>query len=300
MSRPAATNQLPWWRGWGVLLLLPVVVFVGSLDGWPRWAFMWTLSGAIYFGCKWLTWRRANTSNTSWWKQAGYLLAWPGMNAAAFFNDANHTTSPSCTRGEWLAAIFKTSVGLALFFGGVRLIPAESPYLTSWVGMVGLIMALHFGVFHLLSCAWRTAGVDAPPLMNRPLLPNNISDFWGRRWNVAFRDLTNRFIFRPLVTRCGPLTALFLGFLASGLIHDLVISVPAGGGYGGPTLFFVLQAFAISVSRSKIGKQLGLKTGWRGWLFAVTTLLGPVELLFHRPFALEIILPFLKAVGAVS
>lgn len=135
--------------------------------------------------------------------------------------------------------------------------------------------------------------------MKGPLLTNNISEFWGRRWNIAFRDLTNRFLFRPLVSQCSPRQALTLGFLASGLIHDLVISVPAGGGYGGPTLFFVLQSLAISISRSKLGKRLGLKNGWRGWLFAAFALLTPVGLLFHRPFVLEIILPFMKAIGAV-
>jgi hypothetical protein len=47
---------------------------------WPRWAIMWTLAIGIYGACKFITWRAAPT-RAPWWKHAGYLLAWPGMDA---------------------------------------------------------------------------------------------------------------------------------------------------------------------------------------------------------------------------
>src|SRR3954470_5701714 len=123
--------------------------------------------------------------------------------------------------------------------------------------MVGIILVLHFGSFHLLSCAWRSAGVQARPLMNRPLASIGVAEFWGRRWNTAFRDLTHRFLFRPLTARLGPRAGLAAGFVFSGLIHELAISVPAGAGYGGPTLFFCLQVPAILFERSRPGRALG-------------------------------------------
>ena len=59
------------------------------------------------------------------------------------------------------------------------------------------------------------------------------------------------------------------------VVHDLVISVPAGGGYGGPTLFFALQGVAVLVERSPLGRRVGLGRGWRGWLFTMLVLLAP-------------------------
>ena len=87
--------------------------------------------------------------------------------------------------------------------------PGSLPYVAGWVGMVGIVLTLHFGLFHLLSCAWRSAGVEARPLMNDPLASQSVSEFWGRRWNTAFRDLAHRFLFRPLSARLGPRWGLF-------------------------------------------------------------------------------------------
>jgi hypothetical protein len=75
--------------------------------------------------------------------------------------------------------------------------------------------------------------------------------------------------------------------------------VPAGGGYGGPTLFFLLQWAAILIERSRGGRKAGLSDGWRGWLFTTVVLLAPAPLLFHWPFVTGIVVPFLQALGAV-
>jgi len=94
-------------------------------------------------------------------------------------------------------------------------------------------------------------------------------------------------------------TAGFSVFVISGLIHDLVISLPARGGYGLPTLYFLLQGVGVSIERSRTGKRLGLGHKVRAWVFMVVFLAAPVWWLFHPWFVLRVILPFMQAIHAL-
>lgn len=292
-------SPLDWWRGWGPVVVLPCTVLALFPAAWPRWAFMWTLALVIYAGCKWLTWRRTPVPTAPLWKHAGYLFAWPGMDAAAFLATPPSASVSPPRRAEWCFALAKFAGGILLVWSVARLVPRAYMQLAGWVGMIGIVMTLHFGLFHLLLCAWRTIGVDARPLMNWPLASRNIGQFWGVRWNTAFRDLTYRFLFRPLLPRLGAPGALLLGFLVSGLIHDLVISVPAGGGYGGPTLYFFVQGCAILVSRPARSRRVDLHSGFMGWAFAILALAVLLPLLFHAAFVCRVVVPFLEFIGAI-
>ena len=212
-----------------------------SPSDWPRWVLMWTMAAAIYAACKWLTWQHVASSPRPVWRHVAFLLGWPGMDAASFLGGQPAAGCLHCRWSEWFAATGKLTFGIVLLFVLARLIPSQNPYAVGWIGMIGIVLILHFGAFHLLSCLWRRVGLPAQPLMNRPLASTSLSEFWGRRWNTAFRDLTHRFLFRPCASWFGPRWGIAVGFLCSGAIHDLVISVPAQGGYGGPTAFFAIQ-----------------------------------------------------------
>src|SRR5439155_16944520 len=139
-----------------------------------------------------------------------------------------------------------------------RIALPSSPLVAGWLGMVGLIFLLHFGAFQLLSLGWRTAGVDAAPVMRNPLRSHSLAEFWGRRWNTAFHDLAARFTFRPLLPRVGIAGATLVVFFVSGLIHELVISIPAHGGYGLPTGYFMVQGLGVAGERKQVGRRIGL------------------------------------------
>jgi hypothetical protein len=262
-----------------------------GLELWPRWAVTWLLALLIFSVCKWLTWWRTCIPDISCWRHVGYFLAWPGLDAPAFLDPRR--VSPRPSSGEWCLAICNLSLGLALVLIGRHLVADK--HLRGWTGMVGIVLVLHFGLFHLLSCVWRQAGVEARPLMNWPILSLSVSEFWSKRWNTAFRDLTHRFLFRPLSGRLGPRAAVLVGFAVSGVIHDLVISVPAGAGYGGPTVFFLLQGVAVLSERSSPGRTIGLGRGLSGQLFTAAVLLVPVSILFPPAFVVDVVVPFLEA-----
>ncbi|WP_442481756.1 MBOAT family protein [Aeoliella sp. SH292] len=293
----AASTDIAPLRGWWPLLLLPPVVWFAVPGDWPRWALMWALAVTLFACLKWLTWRRTPAPGATPLRHLAFLVAWPGLDARAFL------TAPSSevqrpTVGEWLFAAAKFLFGGILFFTAHHLLPATSTLLLGWAGMVGLVFLLHFGSFHLLSCFWRSQGVKADPLMDWPILSTGISDFWGRRWNTAFRDLAHRFLFRPFTRWVGPRWGILAGFVFSGVVHDIVISLPAGGGYGLPTLYFLLQPVGMFSERSTIGKRLGLGRGWRGRMFAALVIALPAPLLFHAYFVNNIIYPFMQALGA--
>lgn len=246
----------------------------------------------IFFVCKWLTWSRRSCRNTSGWKAIAYWLFWPGMDADAFLD--SRVPALRVSNLEWLLAVAKFMTGLMLMVVATNGSPTGSPVWNGWLGMVGIVMVLHFGLFHLLSCTWRSIGIAARPLMRVPFVSSSLAEFWGRRWNTAFRDLTYHFLYRPLAARLGTRIAMMLGFLLSGFIHELAITVPARGGYGGPTLFFLIQGCGLWLERSERGKCFGLSVGWTGWIFTLVCLSVPLPLLFPPPFVCQVILPFLQ------
>lgn len=219
------------------------------------------------------------------------------MDVKAFLDVSRQPVAP--TIRAWLFAAAKTALGLAMILGIAGRVPAEYPLLAGWIVMFGLIFTLHFGLFHLLALAWQRNGIDAVPLMRNPAMSTSLADFWSARWNLAFRDLSHTYLFRPLRRSLGLAGTTAVTFLISGLVHDLVISVPAGAGYGGPTVFFLIQAAGLLFERSVVGRRIGLGRGVTGWLFTLIITIGPVFWLFHPAFVLRVIIPMANAVGAV-
>ncbi len=296
-SQPIAAIRLPRSIGWLPLLVLPLCA-AATRTLLPPWAFMWTLALAIYAACKWLTWWRVrNRAAHPPWRSSAYLLAWPGMDAETFL-DTNVRVPPPRLRA-WFIAGLETSLGAVLLWGAARSVPASHPLLRGWTGMLGAIFLLHFGIFQVLALFWQTCGVDAPAIMAAPLRSTSLSEFWGKRWNLGFHQLAHDGIFAPLHRRLGTFIAGWLVFAVSGLVHDLLISIPARAGYGLPTAYFLLQGAGVALERTAFGKKLGLRRGWRGWLFMAACTAGPAFLLFHPAFVTRVIVPFMKAIRAL-
>jgi alginate O-acetyltransferase complex protein AlgI len=286
------------WPGWVPLAVLPAMAWFAAASR-PGWVLMWALAAAVFAGCKWWTWFEARPSAgcASAARNLGYLLAWPGMDAAAFLANSPSERPARPAARQWAAAAAKTAFGAGLLWGGAG--QFADPIAAGWCGLLGLIFVLHFGLFHLLALGWQRAGVRALPLMDNPLLARSLSEFWGKRWNSGFRQLSFEFVFQPSLSRLGRGGATLLAFAVSGLLHDVVISAPARGGYGLPTAYFLLQGCGVLVERSALGARLGVRRGWCGWAFAALLTAGPAYWLFHPPFVARVALPFLEAIHAL-
>jgi alginate O-acetyltransferase complex protein AlgI len=284
------------------MVVLVVLVAIAPLPRpfLPAWGFMWTMAFALFFGCKWWTLRIAQTrsSNPCPWRAAAYVLAWPGMDATRFLSNR---VRPRLERRVIVksigSAMARMSLGAALLFGIAR--HAHEPLIAGWIGMIGMVLILHFGLFDLASITWRAFRVDAPAIMDSPLRSASVREFWSRRWNSAFNQLALRLVFRPLARRIGTALATLCTFGVSGIVHELVISLPATAGFGFPTGYFILQGVAVLMEHTCVGKRFRLGRGVCGWLFTMVVVAAPVFWLFHPPFVRRVILPFMQAIGAL-
>lgn len=217
---------------------------------------MWTIAVIVYFCCKAASFIPAKPSSLK--TTLAYIFLWVGLDANAFLHSKAKPTQPS----EWFFATLNTCIGISLLFVGHAL-----------ATIVGIVLILHFGLFHFLSLVWRSAGFDAKPLMNFPILATSLGDFWGNRWNTAFRDLS-----QPLFKRLAKISisvATFAVFALSGILHELVMTVPVGSGYGGPFLYFMIQYAGVLAER---------KFPIRGRVFTTLVIILPLPLLLTKGF----------------
>ena len=241
----------------------------------PGWLFMWIMAGALWFALKLFIFVDARPRNL---KRSLAYFAWPGMDAPEFFDTAQPI------RRDWFSAVLNIALGTALVYAGARAAYPYSELLAGWVAMVGIVLVLHFGIFKCLALLWR-----ATPIMDAPLRSRSLSEFWGRRWNTGFSIPARRYLMEPLARRFGTTAGLLAVFLVSGLVHELVISLPAKAGYGLPTLYFLIQAAALVIERKR-----GSNRFW-----TLVCVAAPAFILFHPPFVHRVIIPFLNVIGAL-
>jgi alginate O-acetyltransferase complex protein AlgI len=282
--------------GWGAAVLAVAGVAWLTWEA-PGWFSMSALALTEFFLLK-LALAPDAVNHVALARRVGFFLLYPGMDTRAFFAPPREG-GLSVRWSELAFAAVKLGAGLALASWAVVHVDERHDLLVAWVGMLGIIFSFHFGLFHVVSWAWRRAGVEARPIMRAPILSASVAELWGTRWNLAFADAARRLLLRPLSRRFGAPASGGVVFLVSGLAHETVISVPAHGGWGGPTLYFLIHALAVAAERSPLGRHIGLDRGWTGrvWTLAVAVL--PLPLLFHRPFAERVIVPlfrFLKEV----
>ena len=216
-----------------------------------------------------------------------FLALWPGFDLRAWYRPA--TTKPSLLP----RALTNLLGGSALVWLLAR--HAPTPFIATWLCMIGFVVALHGGVFTLLTEFWRRRGHDVKPLMNCPVAAASVTEFWGKRWNLGFRDLAHTLLFKPLHRRFGTAIAIGTVFLVSGLAHEFVITVPARGGYGGPTVYFLLQALCMAMERGCPFKRNGIVWRIRAWIFLVI----PLPLLFPTVFVERVMQPFFTFIHAL-
>jgi hypothetical protein len=139
-------------------------------------------------------------------------------------------------------------------------------------------------------------GFAVEKLWDCPIAATTLGDFWGRRWNRLVPGFLREVIFLPLARRAGAKVALLAVFLYSGLYHE-VFSFMARSGYGGPTLYFLLQWLGVATENTRPARRFFRGRLWlaRAWTWAIIVM--PVGLFLHPGLVHEYHVPMLVAAG---
>ncbi|BBI31328.1 hypothetical protein KCTCHS21_07270 [Cohnella abietis] len=165
---------------------------------------------------------------------------------------------------------------------------------TSCFLLMGLSFVGHFGILNILAGIWRYVGFDCQQLFRNPMMSRSLNEFWSRRWNLAFSEMTTLAVYRPLAGVFGKEGAAFASFLFSGILHELAITVPVRQGYGMPLLYFFIHGCCIAIERMLDKRGLSVsRIPWIGRAWTMLWLIFPVFLLFNRYFLTAIVWPII-------
>lgn len=224
-----------------------------------------------------------------------FATAWAGMRAQPF-----ETLGALALPNAWPMIRF----GISRLIGGLILVllarqmavlPLNSTLIhisVSAVLLIGYSLILHFGMLSISAGMWRLSGANTYFLFKAPAKANSLTEFWSKRWNIAFSEMTSIAIFRPLRNKIGSAAALMLAFAFSGLLHELALSIPVNHGYGLPMVYFIIQGGVVLFEKALITKRvMVLKNAVTARLWVFFWLIAPAPLLFHINFIREIVWP---------
>jgi membrane bound O-acyltransferase family protein len=214
-----------------------------------------------------------------------FATLWPGMRPGLFarLQPRRAGAWPLVARGLGHLAIGIALVILARAAWGVG-----SEVLATLALLPALSLLLHFGAFDVLAGLWRLAGADVSAPFRAPLRATSLGEFWSRRWNIPFSEMTALVVYRPVSKAAGSPAGLFTAFLFSGLLHEVAISLPVRAGFGAPLLYFALHGLLVGIERAR---------GPLGRWGALVSLVVPLPLLFHSPFLHGVLWPLLGSPG---
>lgn len=225
-----------------------------------------------------------------------FATGWAGMRAQPF-----ETLGTKPLPGAWGMIRFGISrivIGLLLILLAHKLVLLPINHrlayvLVSGVLLIGLSLILHFGLLSISAGGWRLQGVNTYLLFRQPATATSLTEFWSKRWNIAFSEMTSVAIFRPLKNKMGGAAALMAAFAFSGLLHELALSVPVNSGYGLPLLYFIIQGMLVLFEKAMTIRKIRFldnRIAARLWIFF--WLVVPMPLLFHEQFIKQVVWPF--------
>ena len=220
-----------------------------------------------------------------------FSVGWFGMRPVLF----EELPSPSLPIAHFVVkGVSRILIGFLLLY--LSAILEQYPYLSRFflpqlLLLVGISLILHFGILNLSTAGWRALGVNVSELFKSPYRSKSLKEFWGKRWNIAFSEMTALIAYRPLKRKIGVEKAVIVSFLLSGLLHEIAISLPARAGYGLPLTYFGIHAFAMHLETKSQLIQRITQHRFLSHVWVMVLLILPMPLLFHPAFMQHVLVP---------
>jgi hypothetical protein len=275
---------------WSLVLFSVISVHFITLENFPILRMLAIITTTL-FGMKAIVLVETYQGNQklNYFQWLAFCTGWFGMRPHIFeklvsppLNDKTRLLIKGVTR----VLIGLILLWLAVTFSGRR---SHREVIPDFMMLIGISFILHFGVLNISTSAWRFLGVDCKELFRSPALSMSLKEFWGKRWNLAFSEMTALVVYRPLKDKMGKNAAVFTAFLFSGILHEIAISVPVNAGYGLPLLYFLIHGLLmlaedkIEVIKKINGHKIFARLWVMGWLIL------PMPLLFHNEFMGKIV-----------
>ncbi|MEJ1240952.1 membrane bound O-acyl transferase family-domain-containing protein [Chryseolinea sp. T2] len=225
-----------------------------------------------------------------------FALGWFGMNPKLFERLPGPALFSRGLAFKGLSRIVAAVIMLFISFAAGKYSFLAMLFVPQLLLLTAISLILHFGLLNLSASWWRLLGADVPELFRAPYRSRSLKEFWGRRWNLAFSEMTALILYRPLKSKVGGQAAMMLSFLLSGALHEIAISLPVRSGYGLSMLYFAIHAVAMNLeSRPAFARALNQSRGFAFvWVFGM--LIIPLPLLFHHQFITHVLEPIREQV----
>lgn len=233
----------------------------------------------------------ADRRRLGWRRMLAYLI-WPGMQPAQFLPE--RVPAASDIAPTPLGVLLNLMTGLLFLYAIPTLMPPQTPFfLRVWSGLIGAAFLLLIVRFGLAALLWRAMGFAVEKLWHCPIAAVSLGDFWGQRWNRVMSGLLREVVFLPLARRVWATAALLAVFLYSGVLHEFC-SVPVDTGYGGPTLYFLIQGAGVWLEGRGGMRRAMRRWPWLGRAWTATVVLAPLPLVLHAAFVDGVLVPMLR------
>lgn len=229
-----------------------------------------------------------NDNRLNFLQWTAFSLGWFGMRPALFEKLPSKSFDYATLLLKGASRII---IGISLLYLSTLVENYSAFFIPQLLLLAGFSFILHFGIMNISTAGWRSAGIEAKELFRSPYKAKSLKEFWGKRWNVAFSEMTALIAYRPLKSKAGIETAMLVSFLLSGLLHEVAISFPVKAGYGLPMLYFAIHALAMHLETRSAFVQRLISHRILSHVWVMTVLVLPMPLLFHSSFVESILMP---------